>query len=137
MVGKKHRKQYLQRMAKRTALLTAVGIRLRMLRSVLNHSQADWARALGITPQMLNRWEQGTRQPSIELLNLICQSTGCTTDFIFRGQLGLDMGRDLREALLNAFASSPYVYLLPEQPPPVAASSAEPRRRRRTKPKAR
>jgi len=102
-------------MAKRTIssqTLKAVGIRLRMLREVLGHSQADWARALKIKPQILNKWEQGTRQPNIETLVVICGSTGCTLDFIFRGKIGLDMRQELRTALVAAFPNSPYVSLL-------------------------
>jgi DNA-binding XRE family transcriptional regulator len=89
------RKKYSRRMVKRAisiATLTAVGARLRMVRSVLGHNQAEWARRLLIKPQILNKWEQGARQPNIDTLVLICDSTGCTLDFIFRGQAGEDIG---------------------------------------------
>jgi DNA-binding XRE family transcriptional regulator len=121
-------------MVKRTissATLVAVGARLRMLRAVLGHTQADWARELLINPQILNKWENGSRQPNIETLILICASTGCTLDFIFRGRLGLDMRQELREALLASYRDSPYVSALfgPAVPPSPPSS---PKRARRT-----
>jgi transcriptional regulator with XRE-family HTH domain len=93
MVERIRRKKYPNRMVKRTissTTLAAVGARLRMLRSVLGHSQAEWARVLRIKPQILNKWEQGARQPNVETLILICNSTGCTLDFIFRGTGGVN-----------------------------------------------
>lgn len=102
-----------------------------MLRSVLGHSQAEWARVLHIKPQILNKWEQGIRQPNIETLILICGSTGCTLDFIFRGRVGNDMRQELREALLNSYRESPFVFGLFA---PVAPSSPGPGRRKRDRP---
>jgi DNA-binding XRE family transcriptional regulator len=96
-----------------------------MLREVLGHTQADWARALTIKPQMLNKWEQGSRLPNIETLILICASTGCTLDFIFRGRLGADMKQELRVALLNSYPGDPLIFALfgPVEPPPSPPSS--------------
>jgi DNA-binding XRE family transcriptional regulator len=96
-----------------------------MLREVLGHTQADWARVLRINPQILNKWEQGSRQPNVETLILICASTGCTLDFIFRGRVGADMKQELREALLNSYRESPFVFALfsPVEPPPSPPSS--------------
>jgi DNA-binding XRE family transcriptional regulator len=90
-------------MAKQSILLHAIGIRLRMLRSVLGHSQADWARALRISRAMLNRWEQGARKPDIEIMILICQSSGCTLEFIYRGQVGQDMRSELKAGAAACF----------------------------------
>jgi len=121
-------------MVKRTissATLTAVGARLRMLRNVIGHSQAEWARVLRIEPQILNKWERGTRQPNVDTLVLICNSTGCTLDFIFRGRVGADMRQELREALLSSYRESPFVFVLVS---PVAPSSPEPEPRKRGRP---
>jgi DNA-binding XRE family transcriptional regulator len=105
--------------------LSAVGIRLRMVRQVLDHTQAQWAKALNVNPQILNKWEQGTRAPNIDKLILICASSGCTLDFIFRGRLGLDMKQELREALLNSYGGSDYVFpLFAPALPPLSASSS-------------
>ena len=128
------RKKYARRMVKRTissTTLVAVGARLRMLRLVLGHQQAEWARVLRIKPPVLNKWEQGARQPNMETLILICGSTGCTLDFIFRGRVGSDMKEELRRALLSSYRDSPYVFELfaPAEPPPSSPSS--PKRGRR------
>ena len=128
------RKKYSRRMVKRsisTETLVAVGARMRMLRSVLGHPQAEWARVLNIKPQILNKWEQGVRQPNMETLILICGSTGCTLDFIFRGRVGEDMREELRRALLASYRDSPFVFELfaPVEPP---SSPSSPRRARRS-----
>jgi transcriptional regulator with XRE-family HTH domain len=102
-------------MAKRTISLNtlkAMGVRIRYLREILGHSQAEWARALGVSPQMLNKWEQGTRQPNIETLIIIHRSSGCTLDYLFIGEIGRQMRQDLREALLAAYPKSPYLAVL-------------------------
>lgn len=135
MVERIRRKKYPRRMAKRvisSETLQAVGIRLRMLREVLGHSQADWARALRIKPQILNKWEQGTRQPNIETLIVICGSTGCTLDFIFRGKIGADMRQELRLSLAASFSASNYVSFLfsPATDPPSPPSSSGRARRK-------
>lgn len=101
-----------------------------MLRSVLGHSQSEWARVLRIKVQILNKWEQGVRSPNIDTLILICNSTGCTLDFIFRGRVGEDLKQELRQALLNSYRESPYVV---ELFAPVVPSSPEPERRKRTR----
>jgi len=133
MLVRIRRRKYARRMVKRTIsteTLLAVGARMRMLRAVLGHTQAEWAHVLNIKPQILNKWEQGARQPNMETLMLICGSTGCTLDFIFRGRIGEDMREELRRALLASYRESPFVFELfaPVDPPSPPSS---PRRGRR------
>jgi DNA-binding XRE family transcriptional regulator len=134
MVVNSKRKRYPKRMVTKRSIsaktLEGVGARLRMVRAVLGHTQADWARALKITRHVLNKWEQGTGQPNLDILILICASTGCTLDFIFRGRVGLDMRQELRDALLRSYAESKHVFPLfsPTEPPP-SPSPSRPRRR--------
>jgi transcriptional regulator with XRE-family HTH domain len=85
-------------------LLTDVGKRLRWLREAYGHSQQQWADALLITPALLSKWEGGTRQPNLNSLVTICDQTQCTMDYFFRGRVGPDVPRDLREVL---FAEHP------------------------------
>jgi DNA-binding XRE family transcriptional regulator len=121
-------------MAKRTIsakTLEGVGARLRMVRAVLSHTQADWARALKITRHLLNKWEQGAAQPNIDVMTMICASTGCTLDFIYRGRVGLDMKQELREALAHSFRDSPYVFLLFSPTDPPSGPSLPGRKRRK------
>lgn len=133
MVVKSRRKRYPKRMAKRTIsakTLEAVGARLRMVRAVIGETQADWARTLQITRHLLNKWEQGSAQPNIDLLVAICESTGCTLDFIYRGRAGRDMDQELREALLRSFPGSKYVSPLFAPTDPPSAPSSPSRKRR-------
>jgi transcriptional regulator with XRE-family HTH domain len=132
------RKRYSRHMAKRsisTVLLEEVGIRLRMVRAVVGQGQAEWARALRITPQLLNKWEQGVRQPNADRLIAMCEATGCTMDFIYRRHAGLDMKAEFKARLYALYPSSPYVVFFwppapPAQPDPQA-SPASPKCERR------
>lgn len=141
MLVRIRRKKYPRRMIKQAKrgisidTLAGVGVRLRMLRGVLDRTQAEWADRLKISRQMLNKWEQGVRQPNMDKLIVICDTTGCTLDFIFRGQVGMDMREGLRRALLVSYGDSPYVSELfaPSVPPPPPSSPA--RRRRKQGPR--
>jgi len=121
-------KTYALEMAKRLrqGTLAQVGRHLRMLRTAMGQSQQEWAYALLITPQMLNKWEKGTRQPNIDVLIRICDSYGCTLDFIFRGRLGRDVAPELREKLSSFYGEDAFVLLGSpvERPPPQDQSDA-------------
>ena len=98
-------------MAKRVrqGTLAQVGRHLRMLRTALGHSQQDWAYALQITPQVLNKWESGKRQPNIEVLFRICDSFGCSLDFIFRGKMRAsvrDISPELQAKLIAVYGDA-------------------------------
>ena len=110
---------YARDMAKRTrdSTLPKVGRHLRLLRVAFGQSQQDWADALQITPTQLNKWEQGTRKPRIDVLIRICGSTRCTLDFIFRGYLGWDLDHELRDRLAALAAAASVVLVFPEPPP--------------------
>ena len=122
-------------MAKRTSqeTLTRAGNNLRLLREAFGHSQKDWAIRLGISVTMLNRWEQGTRVPNIDVLARICTATRCTLDFIFRSYLGRDVDEELRARLgpaLLAADSSAFVWHLAPAPsaPPASEIPAAPKK---------
>jgi transcriptional regulator with XRE-family HTH domain len=80
-------------------LTVEVGTRLQWLRDSFNHNQNQWANALALTPQMLNKWERGTRAPNLDKLISICEATGCTMDYLFRARVGLDVRKELRDWL--------------------------------------
>jgi transcriptional regulator with XRE-family HTH domain len=87
---------------------------------------------MGIKPQMLNKWEKGTRQPNIDLLIAVCDAAGCSLDFIFRGRIGRDtMHPDLKAALIGSYAKSTYLRLdfAPPEPPSEPTSPARRRRK--------
>ena len=69
-----------------------IGVRVRWIREAyekrepFHHSQAQWARALGITPEMLNRIELGKSIPLDVILRIIYRSGACV-DYVFWGVL--------------------------------------------------
>jgi len=129
-------------MAKRVrqGTLAQVGRHLRMLRTALGHSQQDWAYALQITPQVLNKWESGKRQPNIEVLFRICDSFGCSLDFIFRGKMRAsvrDISPELQAKLIAVYGADAFSYQVspvePPRPPDQSGAAALPDRKPRKK----
>jgi transcriptional regulator with XRE-family HTH domain len=133
MVARIRRRKYAVQMAKRTISLESlkyVGKRLLWLRETIGQNQADWARALRVPNQMLNKWEKGTRQPNLDRLVAICAATGCTMDYLFRGHLGQDMDPRLRDALAEAHGDELSLLFWPGPPAPapdVPGSAGSPR----------
>lgn len=70
--------------------------RLRELRG--NHSQEEIAKAIGITPQSLGRYEKGERKPDIEVLKLIAKHFDVSADFL----LGLSDNKTTDSDINNA-----------------------------------
>jgi hypothetical protein len=73
-------------------LNSKIGIRVRWIREAyekrepFRHSQAQWARALKITPEMMNRIELGKSIPLDVILRIIYRSGACV-DYVFWGVL--------------------------------------------------
>lgn len=65
-----------------------VGDRLRISRVALGKSQAELARAVGITPQRWNNYEMGRRPLDIDIAMAICGRTLLTLDWLYRGEMG-------------------------------------------------
>lgn len=74
--------------------LEAISDRLKRTRLALGLNQAQWCRLTGIEPQAWNNYESGLRRISIDQAMKVCQATGITTDWIYRGLMsaGLPMG---------------------------------------------
>lgn len=67
--------------------LVEIGTRIRLLRLALGHSNASQFAALtGFTPQQLNNYERGKKRPELSMAIRICQRTGATLDWIYRGE---------------------------------------------------
>lgn len=56
--------------------------KLRELRSQLGVSQKQAAKDMGIMPTTYSNYEQGLREPSIEVLKIICEYYGVTADYL-------------------------------------------------------
>jgi transcriptional regulator with XRE-family HTH domain len=100
--------RYNRNVPKRSAkitTLTMIGRRLVWLRQALGHSQADWARELRISNQQLNKWEAGTRLPNIDALVTICDASGASMDYLFRGLLTPEMNPELLQILYDEHGS--------------------------------
>ena len=62
-----------------------LGSRIAALRRKSNMSQAELARQLKISPSAVGMYEQGRREPSVELLVEIAALFGVTTDYLLMG----------------------------------------------------
>lgn len=59
---------------------------LKMYRKIKNITQQEIADRIGVTRQCYAHYEQGVRQPSIDVLRNICEVLECTSDEI----IGID-----------------------------------------------
>jgi transcriptional regulator with XRE-family HTH domain len=72
---------------------TLDGIAGRLLRTREAHkmNQAQWCRLVGIEPQAWNNYETGRRRISLDQAIKVCQATGVTTDWIYRGLMSTSL----------------------------------------------
>lgn len=89
-------------------LMFGFGERLRWLREELEaryplqHGQEQWARRIGVTNTMYNRWENGHVLPKLIHLMRIADLFRVSMDYLLRGILGCTIDKWLREALAKA-----------------------------------
>ena len=62
-----------------------IGARLRLTREAFGLSQADWYRLAGIWPSAWNNYETGLRRISLDQALKVCDATGVSLDWIYRG----------------------------------------------------
>lgn len=65
-----------------------LGARIATLRKAAGMSQAQLAAALKISPSAVGMYEQGRREPSVEILAAIGRVFGVSIDFLVTGQPG-------------------------------------------------
>ena len=63
-----------------------LGARIAILRRSLGMSQAELARALGISASAVGMYEQGRREPSMEIVSAMAKIFGVTIDYLVNGQ---------------------------------------------------
>jgi transcriptional regulator with XRE-family HTH domain len=56
--------------------------KLKLLRNQMGVSQKDVAKAIGITPSAYSNYEQGTREPSIQILINLCKYFDVSADYL-------------------------------------------------------
>lgn len=76
---------------KSSELRALISRRLKAARLAYEPNAAAVARALGISPQTMNKYEQGTIFPDELFLVKFCDLTGVPMDFIFRGRFPQEM----------------------------------------------
>ncbi len=79
-----------------------IGEKIRELRLGAGVTQTELAEALGVSPQAVSRWENGTTYPDLELLPPIANYFGVTIDGLF----GCESGREAKVAAIIAEAGS-------------------------------
>lgn len=63
-----------------------LGTRIASLRGRLGWSQAELARRLNISPSAVGMYEQGRREPSVDMLVALSRTLGVSMDFLLTGQ---------------------------------------------------
>lgn len=59
-----------------------IGSRIRELRNARNMTQKDLADLLFVTPQAVSRWEAGSAEPSLDMINKITTHFSVTVDYL-------------------------------------------------------
>lgn len=62
-----------------------LGLRIAALRREAGLSQAELARQLQISPSAMGMYEQGRREPSLQLLGQMARILGVSTDYLITG----------------------------------------------------
>lgn len=63
-----------------------LGMRIALLRAEKGWSQAELARRIGVSTSAVGMYEQGRREPSLDLLVRLAQELGVTTDYLLTGE---------------------------------------------------
>ena len=68
------------------------GFRIAMLRRQRGLSQAELARRLHISASAVGMYEQGRREPSLDLVVALAEELRVSTDFLLKGKIQGDSG---------------------------------------------
>lgn len=66
-----------------------IGQRIAALRKNARMSQAELARALGVSPSAVGMYEQGRREPAVAMLVRLAEIFQVSTDYLLTGRLTL------------------------------------------------
>jgi transcriptional regulator with XRE-family HTH domain len=74
------------------------GMRIALLRASNSWSQAELARRIGVSASAVGMYEQGRREPSLDLVVRLANEFGVTTDYLL---MGIQVCPDLAIGLHN------------------------------------
>ena len=77
--------------------MESLGNNIRRIRKQLGLTQEELALHVGVTPQAVSRWENGTGMPDISLVVPLAKTLRVSTDALF----GVNDGRSLESLQLN------------------------------------
>ena len=83
-----------------------LGARIAALRHDRSWSQAELARRLGISTSAVGMYEQGRREPSAELLVILAEQFGVSTDYLLTGKPTAMDEVDVARLLENRLAAA-------------------------------
>ena len=63
--------------------MVSIGTNIRMLRQNMKLTQKQFAEKLGVTFQVVSKWETNSNTPDISLLPSIARELGCLIDDLF------------------------------------------------------
>lgn len=74
-----------------------LGMRITLLRVGRSWSQAELSRQLGVSASAIGMYEQGRREPSLDLVVQLARTFGVTTDYLLTGETPLFEPATLQE----------------------------------------
>ena len=84
-----------------------IGLRIAALRKAAGWSQAELARRLKISASAVGMYEQGRREPALQMLIDLSQLFGVTIDYLVTGRPDTRQDRELfSDALLGSVAAA-------------------------------
>lgn len=83
-------------------MLTEFAERFTRLRQDRGYTQQKAAEKLGVTPQAVSKWENGSSLPDVEMIRSIAQLMDCTTDYLLNHQASTLSQRNLESVQRQA-----------------------------------
>ena len=78
-----------------------MGLRIAMLRRAAGWSQAELAEKLKISPSAVGMYEQGRREPAVQMLAVLSELFGVSIDYLVTGKTGPGQDRKVLSQALE------------------------------------
>ena len=59
-----------------------IAVKLKKIRTEMNIKQSEVAKAVGITANAYSNYEQGIREPSLDMIRKLCKFFNITSDYL-------------------------------------------------------